>query len=48
VVERCADVSFESLELVDERRGVGADLPGCGADGRVGHGFAEAVKPQFR
>jgi hypothetical protein len=45
VVERCADVSFEPLELVDERGGVGADLPGCGADGRVGHGFAEAVKP---
>jgi hypothetical protein len=45
VVERCADVSFESLELVDERGGVGADLPGCGADGRAGHGLAEAVKP---
>jgi hypothetical protein len=40
----CADVSLEPLELVDERGGVGADLPGCGADGRVGHGFAEAVK----
>src|SRR5580658_83968 len=46
VLERCADVSFEPLELVDERRGVGADLPRCGADGSVGHGFAEAVKPR--
>lgn len=45
VVERCADVSFEPLELVDERGWVGADLPGCGADGRVGHGLLEAVKP---
>jgi hypothetical protein len=45
VVERCADVSSESLELVDERGGVGAGLPGCDADGRAGHGFPEAVKP---
>ena len=45
VVERCADVSFEPLKLVDERGGVGADLPGCGADGRAGHSLLEAVEP---
>jgi hypothetical protein len=45
VVERGADISFEPLELVDERGGVGADLLGRSADGRVGHGFTEAVKP---
>jgi hypothetical protein len=41
VVELCADVSFESLELVDDRGGVGTDLPGCGADGGAGHGCGD-------
>jgi hypothetical protein len=45
VVEHRADVSFEPLELVDECGGVNADLLGCGADGRAGYGFPEAVKP---
>jgi hypothetical protein len=45
VVELRADVSFESLELVDERGGVGADRPGCDADGGAGHGFPDAVQP---